>query len=80
MFDDETALIPSLKGSEVAEVVSKVNEGEEEAIAEALAALEAGTPEDEKDRVSKVTSVPSRLLITYVFTSRPFFRDTSKGL
>ena len=54
MFDDEVELIPSLKGSEVTEVVAKVNEAEEEAIAEALEELEAGTPEDEKDRVSKV--------------------------
>eukprot|EP00903_Cladosiphon_okamuranus_P011859 g11140.t1 len=53
MFDDETALIPSLKGSEAADVLSKVNEGEEEAIAEALAELEPGTPEDEKERISK---------------------------
>eukprot|EP00752_Nemacystus_decipiens_P007983 g7132.t1 len=53
MFDHEVALIPSLKGSEASEVVSKVNEAEEEAVAEALAELEAGTPEDEKDRVSK---------------------------
>lgn len=56
MFDDETALIPSLKGSEAADAISKVNEGEEEAVAEALALLEAGTPEDEKDGVSKVGS------------------------
>lgn len=54
MFDDEVALIPSMKGMEAAEVISKVNEAEEEAVAEALAELEAGTPEDEKDRVSKV--------------------------
>lgn len=54
MFDDEAALIPSLKGSEAAEVVSKVNEAEEEAVAEALAKLEAGAPEDEKEQVSKV--------------------------
>lgn len=70
MFDDETSLIPSLKGSEAADVVSKVNEGEEEAIAEALAVLEAGTPEDEKDRVSKVnfsavlcTNAPQRSVL-----------------
>ena len=56
MFDDEVALIPSMKGMEAAEVISKVNEAEEEAVAEALAELEAGTPEDEKDRVSKVTA------------------------
>ncbi len=56
MFDDETALIPSLRGGEAADIVSKVGEGEEAAIEEALAVLEAGTPEDEKDRVSKVTA------------------------
>lgn len=54
MFDDEAALMPSLRGGEVTDLVSKVTEGEETAVAEALALLEPGTPEDEKDRVTKV--------------------------
>ncbi|CAM9257044.1 unnamed protein product [Ectocarpus sp. 12 AP-2014] len=53
MFEDEAALIPSLRGSEVTDLVAKVTEGEETAVAEALALLEPGTPEDEKDRVTK---------------------------
>lgn len=56
MFEDEAALIPSLRGSEVTDLVAKVTEGEETAVAEALALLEPGTPEDEKDRVTKVRS------------------------
>ncbi|CAN0031897.1 unnamed protein product, partial [Scytosiphon promiscuus] len=55
MFDDDTAVIPSLKGMEVAGIVSGVTDGEDAAIEEALAQLEAGTPEDEKDRISKTT-------------------------
>ncbi|CAN0413782.1 unnamed protein product, partial [Ectocarpus sp. 8 AP-2014] len=53
MFEDEAALIPSFRGSEVTDLVAKVTEGEETAVAEALALLEPGTPEDEKDRVTK---------------------------
>lgn len=56
MFDDETALIPSLRGGEAADIVSKVCEGEEAAIEESLAVLEDGTSEDEKERVSKVSA------------------------
>lgn len=54
MFENETTLIPLLRGGQVAEIVSKVNEGEESAVEEALAALEAGTPEEQKERTSKV--------------------------
>lgn len=54
MFDADTAVIPSLKGMEVAGVVSTVTDGEDAAVEETLAQLEAGTPEDEKDRVAKV--------------------------
>ncbi|CAN0064085.1 unnamed protein product [Pylaiella littoralis] len=53
MFENETTVVPMLIGVEVTEIVSKVNEGEEPAVEEALAALEAGTPEDQKERISK---------------------------
>lgn len=78
MFDDEIALIPSLKGIEAAEVVAKVNEVEEEAIAEALAELEAGTSEDEKDRVSKVYT--SAVLLTKTMCHDSIFSSYPEGL
>lgn len=65
MFEDEAALRPSFRGSEVAEMVANVNEGEEAAIADALAALEQGTPEDDKDRVSKVSRFISTATIEW---------------
>lgn len=54
MFDEETTLLPSLRGSEAAQLVGKAAEGEEERIAEVLAALDPGTSEEDKERVTKV--------------------------
>lgn len=60
MFDDEAALLPSLRGVEVSEVVAKAAEGEESDVAEALAALEEGTSEEHKERVSKARKLVLR--------------------
>lgn len=68
MFDDEAALLPSFRGTQVAELVAKASEGEEEAVEKAVAALEPGTPEDDKDRVSKVN-----------FTGRVAYRRAARG-
>ena len=53
MFDDDTSVLPLLRGSEPALLVAKVAEGEDAAGEGALAAMEAGATEDDKERASK---------------------------
>lgn len=57
MFDEEAALLPSLCGTEATGLIAKVAEGEEAAVEEALAALEAGTPEEDKERLTKASRI-----------------------
>lgn len=57
MFDEEAALLPSLRGREAIGLIAKVAEGEEAAVEEALAALEAGTPEEDKERLTKASRI-----------------------
>lgn len=54
MFEEESALLPKLRGDEVMESLSEVTspEAEEAAIAEALAAVDAGS--DEKEQATMV--------------------------
>ena len=54
MFDDDTSVLPLLRGGEPALLVAKVTEGEEATVEAALAAMEAaGATEDDKERASK---------------------------
>lgn len=74
MFENETSLVPLLKGREVTEIVSKINEGEEPTVEEALEALEDGAPDDQRERVSKVGNQilsPERCHVTPLY-----LRDT----
>lgn len=58
MFDDESELLPKLRGTEVMEALTEVTspEAEEAAIAEALAAVETGS-DKEKEDATKVTDL-----------------------
>lgn len=61
MFEDDTSVLPQLRGDEPAMVVAKVIAGEEAAVEGALAAMDAGATEEDKERASKVSRMIPRV-------------------
>lgn len=55
MFEAEEALLPSFSGSEAADLVSKVNDGQKAKVEEALTGLAPETLEEDKERIAQAS-------------------------